>query len=544
MRAPFEPFPHVVSKHARDRATHDAIIFLERGEAETERLSYGALETVAASRAAGLAARGLGGRPVAIAMRPGAAFVGVFLGCLKAGAIAVPVPLADSVRGAERLRAILADARPDAIVADHAARLEAIAGGAALVAAGELEGACTEFQAPDADDPALIQYTSGSTSAPKGIVITHGNLAANQEMIRSAFAMDEHCIGVNWLPHFHDMGLMGAILQPLFVGGTAVLMPPRAFVQKPLRWLRAIEKYAATCAGGPCFGYDLCVRTIAPEQAAALDLSSWKTAFCGAEPIRAPVLAAFAQRFAAARFRREAFLPCYGLAEATLIASCTKRGQGVREKTPQGAARAFVSCGTAVEDSAIMLREETHEICVAGPHVSPGIWDGARRAVTPFPGLFAEDGKTWLATGDIGAFADGELLVVDRLGDFMILYGAKVHAADIEATVLDDPDLRAAAAFAADDGTRERLVVLCETDRRTLAALDRSAAGERLSRRVAEAHGVVPTIGFVAYGELPRTSSGKIQRFASRTKFLSGELGVPKVAAPMQNTDPHADRST
>ncbi len=290
VRAPFEPFPHVVSKHARDRATHDAIIFLERGEAETERLSYGALEAVAASRAAGLAARGLSGRPVAIAMAPGAAFVGVFLGCLKAGAIAVPVPLADGARSTERLRAILADARPDAIVTDQATlpRLEAIAGGATLVTAGELEGARAEFPAPDADDPALIQYTSGSTSAPKGIVITHGNLAANQEMIRAAFAMDEHCIGVNWLPHFHDMGLMGAILQPLFVGGTAVLMPPRAFVQKPLRWLRAIERYAATCAGGPCFGYDLCVRTIAPEHAAALDLSSWETAFCGAEPIRAP----------------------------------------------------------------------------------------------------------------------------------------------------------------------------------------------------------------------------------------------------------------
>ncbi len=542
MSAQFEPFPHVLSRHARERGAHDAIIFLERGEIETERLCYGALEAAAASRAAGLVARGLGGRPVAVAMPPGAAFVGVFLGCLKAGAIAMPTPLPDTARSAERLRAILADAKPDAIVTDQESlsKLEAIAGDAALLAAGELEGTGTDFPAPDENMPALIQYTSGSTSAPKGIVITQGNLAANQQMIRSAFGQDERCVGVSWLPHFHDMGLIGTILQPLFIGGTAVLMSPRAFVQRPLRWLRALEKYGGTGGASPCFGYDLCVRTIAPDQAAALDLSSWEVAFCGAEPIRAQVLAAFAQRFAAAGFRREAFLPCYGLAEATLIASCAPLGRGVVEKRPECSPRAFVSCGTAVDGGAIALRGDASEICVSGPQVSPGLWDGTQGAVAPFAEAFVEDGRRWIPTGDIGAIVDGELVVVDRLGDFLVLYGAKLHAADVEATALEDAAIRAAAAFAVDDGTSERLPVLCEMDRRALAMLD-GATDERLSRRIAETHGVVPEIGFVLYGTLPRTSSGKLQRFACKTKFLSGVLSVRKVDKTRPNS--HAERS-
>ncbi len=531
MDDPFESIAHVVSQHARNFPARDAIIFLERGETETARLSYAALDAKAASHASGFEALGLSNRAVAIAMPPGLDFVALFLGAMRAGVIAVPLPFADSERSAERIAAILADARPAAVVTERSAvaKLEAIAPCIRVVAHDTLEGPAARAFAVDAHHPALIQYTSGSTRAPKGIAISHANLMANQRMIQRAFGLHGYRFGVTWLPHFHDMGLIGTILQPLFLACTQVLMPPRAFIQKPLRWLRAIAQYGAHTAGAPSFAYELCVRTVRAEDAAKLDLSSWKVAFCGAEPIRAPVLDAFAERFAPARFDANAFLPCYGLAETTLITTAATPGTGVTQR--EIGARRFVSCGRPVEGSTLVLGAE-NEICIGGAHVSPGVWDGARQTVAPFANTIEHGGVRCLPTGDVGALVDGELFVVDRLKDMLVLYGAKIHAGDVETTALDkDGFIRAAAAFAVDDGTRERLVLLCEIDRRRLADLDRAAFESALARHIAETHGVVPTVGLVAYGQLPRTSSGKVQRFAARTKFLSGAWGVPNVAA-------------
>jgi acyl-CoA synthetase (AMP-forming)/AMP-acid ligase II len=522
---PFESIAHVVSRHARNVPARDAIIFLERGETETGRLTYAQLDARAASYASGLEAQGLAGRAIAIAMPPGLDFVALFLGTLRAGAIAVPLPYPDSDRSTQRIAAILADARPAAIITDPGA-VAKLDTGLRVLAHDALEGSPTRDFAIEAQHPALIQYTSGSTRAPKGIVISHANLMANQRMIQRAFGLEGHRHGVTWLPHFHDMGLIGTILQPLYFASTAVIMPPRAFIQKPLRWLKAIERYGAHTMGAPCFGYELCVRTVPAEETKKLDLSSWKVAFCGAEPIRAQVLQAFAERFADAGFDANAFLPCYGLAETTLITTATAPGSGVREREIGG--RRFVSCGAPVEESALFLRAE-NEICVAGPHLSLGLWDGARQAITPFPNLVEKDGRTYLPTGDAGALIDGELFVVDRLKDMLVLYGAKIHAGDVEAEALDhDAGIRAAAAFAIDDGRRERLVLLCEIDRRRLAT-DGAALEAALAKRVAQAQGVVPIVRLVAYGALPRTSSGKVQRFAARTKFLSGGWGVPNV---------------
>jgi acyl-CoA synthetase (AMP-forming)/AMP-acid ligase II len=404
--------------------------------------------------------------------------------------------------------------------------------GLRVLAHDAIEGPPARDVTVAAQQPALIQYTSGSTRAPKGIVISHANLMANQRMIQRAFGLDARRTGVTWLPHFHDMGLIGTILQPLYLAGAAVIMPPRAFIQKPLRWLKAIERYGAHTMGAPSFGYELCVRTVATEEASKLDLSSWKVAFCGAEPIRAAVLQTFAERFADAGFDANAFLPCYGLAETTLITTATAPGSGISEREIGG--RRFVSCGAPVEDSALFLRAD-NEICVAGPHLSPGLWDGARQAVVPFPNLVEKDGRTYLPTGDAGAFIDGELFVIDRLKDMLVLYGAKIHAGDVEAEALDhDPGIRAAAAFAVDDGRRERLVLLCEIDRRRLDA-DGTALETALAKRVAEALGTVPVVRLLAYGALPRTSSGKVQRFAARTKFLSGGWGVPNVEPEPQH---------
>ena len=543
MDDPFESIAHVVSQHALSHPSRDAIIFLERGETETGRLTYAELDARAASHAAGFAAEGLAGRAVAIAMPPGLAFAALFLGCLRAGAIAVPVPFPDSDRSARRIASILADARPAAAVTekDAVSKLAAIAPDVPILEHDRLAAIAGPAAVVSAHDPAMIQYTSGSTEAPKGIVITHANLMANQRMIRRAFDLPTGAVGATWLPHFHDMGLIGTILQPLFLGSTTVAMPPRAFVQKPIRWLKAIARYGADTAGAPSFGYELCVRTVQPEEAAKLDLSSWQVAFCGAEPIRAPVLEQFAQRFAASGFSAKAFLPCYGLAETTLIttAAAPRSGLTQREIAPGGGApRSFVSCGRPVEGSTLLLRDEngapasSGEICVGGPHVSPGIWNGARGRIDPFDTLVRAGGQSHLPTGDIGTLIDGELFVVDRLKDILVLYGAKLHAADVEAIALDhDAGLRAAAAFAVDDGRRERLIVVCEIGRRELAATLSAARGDAIAKRIAQAHGVVPAVHLVAYGELPRTSSGKVQRFAARTKFLSGAWGVPNVGA-------------
>lgn len=539
MGGQFDSIVHVISRYAREKSAHDAIIFLARGETESERVSYGALEALSATHAAGFAGLGLCGRAVVVAMPPGAGFVAVFLGALRAGAIAVPVPLPDTEKNRARFSSVMSDARPGAVVTteEQLARVAAEAGNVPVLTPAGLQGPPRAAPVLDASQTAFVQYTSGSTASPKGIAISHGNLMANQRMIRAGFGTRDGAVGVSWLPHFHDMGLIGTILQPLFVGGTAVLMPPRAFVQKPIRWLRAIQRYRGDTAGSPCFGFELCTRMIGPGDAGALDLSSWEVAFCGAEPIRAPVLDAFAERFAPAKFHASAFLPCYGLAEATLIVSAAGRGRGIRRKTMRswsGAEpREHVCCGPPVAGGAVVLRDRdgaTNEICVGGPHLAPGCWDGAHGRVVPFPDLFVEDGTTYLPTGDIGAMVEGELYVIDRLRDFFILYGAKIHSADVEATVLDAAsELRAACAFATDDGARERLVVVCEVERRLLAALDAAALAARLARRVAEAHGAVPTVHFSAHGALPRTSSGKIRRSACRTKFLSGELHVHKV---------------
>lgn len=538
-----EQIAQTISRHASTHPKRDAIIFLERGETETERLTYEELEARAASYAAGFESAGFGGRAVAIAMPSGTAFISLFLGCLRAGAIAVPVPMPDSDRSAQRIAAILLDAQPSAVITTTSdiSKLAAITGTVPVFDHELLRASKTSAPSFAADRPALIQYTSGSTRAPKGIVITHGNLAANQRMIQQAFGLPVGVIGATWLPHFHDMGLIGTILEPLFLGGTAIVMPPRAFVQKPIRWLRAIERYGAHTAGAPSFGYELCTRTIAPSDAAELDLSCWQRAFCGAEPVRANVLELFAQRFAAAGFNEKAFLPCYGLAETTLIATASDPGRGLKlREVARGTdpPRRYVSCGKAVEGSTILLRDENGreaafgEICIGGPHVSPGQWDGANGDVAPFDNMLTESGRSHLRTGDLGMFVDGELIVVDRIKDILVLYGAKHHAVDIEMSAMDShQDIRAAAAFAEDDGQRERLVVLCEMDRRKLATIEHPAFSRDIAKRISEAIGVLPAIQLIAYGDLPRTSSGKIQRFAAKTKFLSGAWGVSNVAA-------------
>ncbi|GAB5377984.1 MAG: hypothetical protein AcusKO_44460 [Acuticoccus sp.] len=313
--------------------------FLERGERPADRATFAELDGAARRVAGHLVARGLAGKPVLLAFEPGLDFIRCFLGCLYAGAIAVPLPGVGQRRARARTAAIVADVGDAAILtggegAAQDAATDAGGRGLARIAAADALAApaLAETTAAGRDDPAFIQYTSGSTSRPKGIVVTHGNIMANLAMIAAAFAEDGRTIGVGWLPHSHDMGLIGCILHPLHVGASCYLMSPLAFLQKPVRWLRAIDRYRGTVSGAPNFGYELCVRHIRPQDLGGVDLSCWRLAGCGAEPVRLATMERFAALMAPHGFSDTALYPCYGLAEATLFATGGTAGTGVRTR--------------------------------------------------------------------------------------------------------------------------------------------------------------------------------------------------------------------
>lgn len=530
----------VVAGHARDRGSRSALVFLENGEDESGRLSYEDLEARIVSAARGLAASGLPGRGLLIALPAGPDFAVLFLACLRAGVVAIPVPYPDTFRNIARMEGVAFDARPAAIVSDDAG-LAKCPGELPRLTLSAIVAAGAHGTIADSHNVAFVQYTSGSTQAPKGIAITNGNLMANLAMIARAALLDDGCVSATWLPHFHDMGLIGGICLPLFLGGTAIVMPPQAFVKRPLRWLGIVHRYQVTLSGGPCFGYDICARRLGGS-AALLDLSKWRIAFCGSEPVRAPVLRRFAELLAPAKFNPAAFLPCYGLAEATLMVTCPAPGTGVHEVVLERPAaigrRSFVSCGPQLPESIIKVCDasggwandgELGEICVSGPHVSPGFWSGADSDVRPFPDRLIDDGSSYLRTGDIGALRDGMLVPVDRLKDQIVVYGRKVHAADIESTVLDACRyVSTAAAIGVDYETEERLVVLCEVRQADMVLV----AMSDLAATVADVHGILPDVRLLLPGSLARTSSGKVARFASKKRFLEGAFGPTAPRAP------------
>jgi acyl-CoA synthetase (AMP-forming)/AMP-acid ligase II len=509
-----------------------ALRFLERGEREADVTTYAELDRAARRIAASLRAAGAVGRPVLVALPQGLDFVLCFLGCLYAGAIGVPTPAWNDPRATDRIRGILANSGPALVVAS-APRADMPVH---LVTPDELlQGAGIHDAAPLHDplpsDIAFLQYTSGSTSQPKGVVITHGNIAANLEMIRRAFGQDEGDVTVSWLPLHHDMGLIGCVLEPLYLGASAVLMSPLAFLQRPARWLQAIASYGATTCGAPSFGYEFCLRGGTDTLAPGLDLSRWKLAFCGAEPVRALTLSRFAERFKAAGFSDAAFYPCYGQAEATLFVTGGEAGQGVRVG-PDGS----VSCGHPWLDTEIVLlasagdatvADAVGEIAIAGPQVSPGFWD-PDRGIVPDPAravLLA--GRSYLRSGDLGRLDDGALHVVGRLRNMIILRGANIHAEDVERTVSDLPAmalLGGVAALRVTGTDEEGIILVCELQRG--AALEAAAAAlPSLAVAVAEAHGVAPLETLlVAAGGIARTVSGKLQRDATYDLHRSGTL--------------------
>ncbi|HWN45428.1 MAG TPA: amino acid adenylation domain-containing protein, partial [Thermoanaerobaculia bacterium] len=579
----FSTLIEMLRARARESPAARAFTFLSdaQGErAEEDRLSYAGLDERARAIAALLVERGARGERVLLLYPPGLEYIAAFFGCLYAGAVAVPAYPPRLNRSLPRLRAILEDARPRVALTTAAilGRVDGWKETEPWLAAVrwletdslDLDGAVT-WQDPGVGQEALafLQYTSGSTGTPKGVMLSHGNLLHNSRELRRCFGYSAATRAVIWLPPYHDMGLIGGILQPIHGGFPATLMAPVTFLQSPLRWLTAISQERATISGGPDFAYDLCVRRIPPAQRETLDLSSWELAFSGAEPVRAATLDRFAEAFAPCGFRRQAFYPCYGLAEATLIASGGLPGAGAVERVFEAEAlenhravsagvaaegRRLVGNGQSLEDQRLAVVDpETGvpcapgvvgEIWVAGPSVAQGYWNRTEETLATFGVRLAGEGP-FLRTGDLGFLEGGELFVTGRLKDLIILRGRNHYPQDIESTVeAAHPALRpgCSAAFSVEIAGEERLVVVAELERTAREGHERVV--EAVRQAVAEDHEVqVHEVVLIRVATLPKTSSGKIQRRACRRDYLAGELTVvARSAVPVQaELEPEAD---
>lgn len=562
----------------RHRATtlggQRAFTFLLDGEQEREHRSFANLDERARAIAGYLQSRGLEGERALLLYPSGPEFIAAFFGCLYAGVVAVPAYPPRRNRNLERIRSIVGDAEPKICLTtdDVLGRVEPILSESPDLAA--LEWKCTrelgQEQAADWKQPAIspetlafLQYTSGSTGTPKGVMVSHGNLLHNTRLISASYQASPDGCGVTWLPLYHDMGLIGGILQPIYFGRPTTVMTPTHFLQKPLRWLRAISDSGAQISGGPNFAYDLCVDRITDEERSTLDLSQWEIAFNGAEPVRASTLDRFAEAFASCGFRKEAFYPCYGLAEGTLMVTGGEKQFAPptrifdSESLQAGSAEVvtadhdnairLVSSGHSAPDQVVVIADadtlsenpdgKVGEIWVQGPSVAQGYWRREAATQETF-GAKLKDGRgPFMRTGDLGCFHAGddgkrELFVNGRLKDLIILRGVNHYPQDLELTVEnahEDLPAGAGAAFSIGADGAEQLVIVQEAGRKRdidfteVCAAVRSELGKR--------HEVSPLdVVLIKANSIPKTSSGKIQRHACRKAYENGELEIAAIS--------------
>lgn len=545
-----------------------AFTFLQNGEIESDRLTYQMLDSQARAIATQLLEVVKPGDRALMLYPSGLQFISAFFGCLYAGVIAVPAYPPRANHNLHRLQAIVTDAQAE-IALTTSALLPKLkqqwdedpsADSLQWLATDTVEeNLATHWHSPTitSNSLAFLQYTSGSTGKPKGVMVTHGNLLSNERAIERAFGHGENTILVAWLPLFHDMGLVGNVLQPLYLGTPCNLMSPVDFLQKPFRWLDAISRYRATSSGGPNFAYDLCLRKVTPEQIATLDLSCWEVAFSGAEPIRAETLEKFATMFAPCGFRPEAFYPCYGMAEATLFvtgglktnppivcevqADALAQNEIVKVSDHGENVRSIVGCGQPwLEHKVLVIDPETltqnpsgkvGEIWVSGPSVAQGYWNRPQQTTETFQACLADTGEgPFLRTGDLGFLLDNELFVTGRMKDTILIRGRNHYPQDIELTVENSHSLirrpSCCAAFGVEVEGEERVVVVAEVDRRYRDRHQTEVIGN-IRQAIAEEHELpLHALLLLKIGSIPRTSSGKIQRHACKNGFLDGSLDV------------------
>ncbi|MBD1924286.1 amino acid adenylation domain-containing protein [Microcoleus sp. FACHB-831] len=556
-----------------------AFTFLQDGETEETSWTYQDLDRRSRAIASQLQALGLTGERALLLYQPGLDYLAAFFGCLYAGVVAVPAYPPRNKRNTPRIKAILKDSEAAIALTTTTikSRIQSLlepeipAGvetyyGASLHGGTNLQWLTTD-NLPlgiegnwqkliiNSDTLAFLQYTSGSTGTPKGVMLTHGNLIHNTAVTYQCMEHSANSKFVSWLPTYHDMGLIGGILQPLYGGFPCVLMTPTSFLQRPYSWLEAISRYRGTTSGAPNFAYELCVQKITPEQKQTLDLSSWDVAFNGAEPIRNDTLNRFAETFAACGFRKEAFYPCYGLAEASLMVTGSRksempvvrtidevaleRNQVVEADISNENIRTLVSSGQTIADQNILIvnpetltrcqPNEVGEIWVSSPSVGQGYWNQVEEINNTFQAYTADtkEGK-FLRTGDLGFLQNGELFVTGRAKDLIIIRGRNLYPQDIELTAeRSHPSLRAGsvASFAVEVAGEEQLVIVQEVEFRQQPNIEEVTTAIR--QAVAEEHEIqVYAVVLIKAGTIPKTSSGKIQRRATCAQYLAGDLEV------------------
>jgi 8-amino-7-oxononanoate synthase/acyl carrier protein len=542
--------------------------FIDWVEDQIHELTFSQLDERARAIGVYLVSRGLKGKSALMMYPPGLEFVEALYGCYYAGVIPVPAYPPRRNRNMNRINAISEDAsaaailtkdevfrRSEPMLADNPS-LRRVPWIATELIRNEIADDWTK-PASSSQDIALIQYTSGSTGSPKGVVLTQQNLIANCRMISTAFQFGFEGHGASWLPFYHDMGLIGGILNPLFAGAKSTLMSPIAFLTKPVRWLETISRFRATTAGGPNFAYALCTEKVTPEQCEGLDLSSWTLAFNGAEPVRASTIEAFSKKFEPYGFNHSAHYPCYGMAEASLIVTggidveepifrTFDRHKLTEHKVVQvpadsPLAHKMVGCGRVLEGETVVIvhpekfyplpEGEIGEIWISSPSVGQGYWNKKEETQRTFRATLAMYPDThFLRSGDLGFINQGELFVTGRLKDMIIIRGVNRYPQDIEATAESAHDrLRSggAAAFAVEHWDREHLIVVCEVERGPEADLDLLI--DQVRKSVTAQHEIPPdAIVLVRPNSVPKTSSGKVQRHACRKAYLNNELMVVK----------------
>jgi acyl-CoA synthetase (AMP-forming)/AMP-acid ligase II len=563
-------FVTCLQTHAEQRPAATAYSFWRPAHGTSEERTYAELERSARRIAVALSERARPGDRAALIFTPGLAFVEAFYGCLFAGVVAVPLPmptrrqvemgsstLTHAMQDAEirllltreRFRESCRDAHPQLASADVTWLVEA-----------DLESADPNLwknPGVSGETLALLQYTSGSTGSPKGVRVHHRNAVANQACISEAYKCPEGGSAGGWLPMFHDMGLVGLLLHPMYRGYPSHLLSPSDFLKQPGRWLELISRHGITVSPAPTFGYEYCAERATLDPESELDLSRWSCAIVGAEPVRPGVLERFCERFSPVGFSSSAFQPSFGMAEFTLMATSGSPGGGaivrsfdsdllsrgtaaaVGERAPQGEIQGctrLVSCGTSAADHDVLIvSPQTHEACEAGslgevwlsgPSAANGYWRKPELTKEVFEARTRDGRGPFLRTGDWGFVSEGNLFIAGRLKDTIIVRGRQIHPEDLEITVkAAHPALSgsACAAFGWSVQEQELVVVVAEVSARKNENWD--VVMRELRTAVVEAHQVaVQAVSLVVPRSLPRTSSGKLQRRACKSMFSAGEL--------------------
>ncbi|WP_426178428.1 non-ribosomal peptide synthetase [Pseudomonas sp. TWRC1-2] len=532
-----------------------ALRFLADSAEQNVVLSYRDLDQRARAIAAALQANAALGERAVLLFPSGPDYVAAFFGCLYAGVIAVPAYPPESTRRhhQERLLSIISDAEPRLLltIASLGDGLAQIDNAPPVLSVDTLDAQLAErWVEPElhADDIAFLQYTSGSTALPKGVQVSHGNLVANEVLIRRGFGIDLNPddVIVSWLPLYHDMGLIGGLLQPIFSGVPCVLMSPAYFLGRPLRWLEAISEYRGTISGGPDFAYRLCSERVSESALERLDLSTWRVAYSGSEPIRLDTLERFAEKFATCGFTPNNFFASYGLAEATLFVAGGTRGQGIpalrldeqalaANRAEPGQGNAIMSCGTSQPGHAVLIADphtlselpDNHigELWASGPSIAHGYWRNPQASAKTF---VQHAGRTWLRTGDLGFIREGQVYITGRLKDLLIVRGHNLYPQDIEQTVEREVEVvrkGRVAAFAVNDQGLEGIGIAAEISRSVQKILPPEALIKAIRQAVAEAYQEAPSVVVLLNpGALPKTSSGKVQRSACALRHADGSL--------------------